>query len=543
MDTERQYLPYSFVQSLRERDKGINNRQRIIAQEGAQEFGLSRDVDILIYGGSRGGAKTFSLVMEGLKDIESPDFSGLIVRNERDDLTQVIEYSMMMYGQYGEFNRSRDDRTWNFFPGGHLRFSYYGDAFEEFKKRFQGKQYNYIGIDEITHIPYEKFKYLCTCNRNGVGLRNRILGTCNPDPDSWVRRFIGWWIGDDGYPIKERNGKVRYCFMDGDNPDTIFWGDTPREVYRQCKGLIDSLWNDSYAAMGYEKERMFVKSVTFVRAGLDENIKLMQSDPTYLANLAQQGETQRARDLAGNWDHKVSNDDLIGEHDMARFFSQPRMHGDGVRRASADLAFEGGDNLVMFLYEGFHISDVFVCRHDSKTAINSVKAKLAEWRVLEENFTYDLNGLGQGFKGFFPRARPFDNNAGVNPRYKGMYANYKSQCAYIFAHKLMDGEISIEPRLLHQRYSGIGYKNTELGQILLRERKAIRADDEAMDKGFRLISKKAMKRLVGHSPDFIEAMMMMMTFFVGKDEHHAARGIPSVGGRILLTRGRLKYGL
>ena len=95
-------------------------------------------------------------------------------------------------------------------------------------------------IDEITHIPYEKFKYLVTCNRNGVGLHNRIWGTCNPDPDSWVRKFIDWWIGPDGFPIPERDCKLRYCFMDGDSPDTIYWGDTPEEVYEQWKRCMSS---------------------------------------------------------------------------------------------------------------------------------------------------------------------------------------------------------------------------------------------------------------------------------------------------------------
>jgi len=170
-------LSYSAVQTLREKDKNTINPLRIIAQAGAQERMLSRNADIIISGGSRGGSKSFSLVMEGLKDVHESTFSGLIVRNERDDLTQIIDYSLMMYPQYGTFNRARDDRTWNFNAGGKLRFSYYGDSLEDFKKRFQGKQFNYIGIDEITHIPYVKFKYLVTCNRNGMGLRNRICAS------------------------------------------------------------------------------------------------------------------------------------------------------------------------------------------------------------------------------------------------------------------------------------------------------------------------------------------------------------------------------
>lgn len=518
-------LSYAAVQALRDKDKNTINPLRIIAQAGAQERMLSRDVDILIGGGSRGGAKSWSLVMEGLKDINEPAFSGLIVRNERDDLTQIIDYSLMMYQQYGTFNRSRDDRTWNFTAGGKLRFSYYGDALEDFKKRFQGKQYNYIGIDEITHIPYVKFKYLVTCNRNGMGLRNRVWGTCNPDPDSWVRKFIDWWIGPDGFPIPERDCKIRYCFMDGDSPDTIYWGDTPEEVYEQCKDIIDSLWNESYAELGYDKKRMFVKSVTFCRAGLEENVKLMFSDPNYLANLAQQSDEQRSRDLEGNWNFKSAGEDMIKILDMERFFEHPKIEG-GHRYASCDIAFEGGDSLVMWLWEGFHIKDLYVCRFDSKTTIKNVKAKLQEWRVLEENFVYDLNGLGQAFKGFFPHAKPFNNMAGVDPKFNGMYRDLKSQCAYLFAHKLMDGELSIEPRLLTMRFSGKGFSNVPLRQILLKERRAIRPEEDSSDKGFTLIKKKAMKSLVGHSPDYIEALLMRFIFEINKSGHIRPKGIP-----------------
>lgn len=518
-------LSYASVQALRDKDKDIINPNRIIAQAGAQERMLAQYADIIIGGGSRGGSKSWSLVMEGLKDINEPAFSGLIVRNERDDLTQVIDYSTMMYSQYGNFNRSRDDRTWNFTNGGKLRFSYYGDNLEDFKKRFQGKQYNYIGIDEITHIPYEKFKYLVTCNRNGMGLHNRIWGTCNPDPDSWVRKFIDWWIGPDGYPIPERDCKIRYCFMDGDSPDTIYWGDTPEEVYAQCKDIIDALWNEKYAELGYDKKRMFVKSVTFVRAGLEENLKLMLSDPNYLANLAQQSDEQRSRDLEGNWNFKSAGEDMIKLLDMERFFENPKIEG-GKRYASCDIAFEGGDSLVMWLWEGFHIKDLYVCRYDSKTTIRNVKAKLQEWGVLEENFVYDLNGLGQAFKGFFPHAKPFNNTAGVEPKFKGMYRDLKSQCAYLFAHKILDGELSIEPRLLSMRFSGKGFTNVPLRQILLKERRAIRPEDDSSDKGFSLIKKKTMKALVGHSPDYIEALLMRFLFEIGKNMRTQPKGIP-----------------
>lgn len=472
-------------------------------------------------------SKSFSLLMESLKDVTNQFFNATLLRKEKDDLLDLVYTSYMLYGQHGTYNKSINDMTWNFNKGGKLKFSYYSDSFEDFKKRFQGKQFSYIGIDEITHCSYDKFKYLITCNRNAYGIRNRFYGTCNPDPDSWVRKFIDWWIGEDGLPIPERDGVIRYCFMDGDTPDSIYWGNTPEEVYEQCKGIIDPLWNDAFAELGFNKITMFVKSVTFIKGKLEENIALISSDPNYVANLAQQDEEQRSRDLEGNWNFKATGDDIIKMDDMERFYALPQLVG-GKRYASCDIAFEGGDSLVMWLWVGWHIQDIFVCRADAKSAIDSVRAKLAEWGVLEEDFTYDLNGLGQTFKGFFKRAVPFNNRESVDVKLKYVYDTLKSQSAYLFAKKVIAGEVSINPRILDLKFSGKGFENVPLRQILMKERKCIRADENAADKGFCLIKKSDMKKIVGHSPDYFESLFMRMIFDIKKTKHARPKGIPKL---------------
>jgi hypothetical protein len=472
---------------------------------------------------------SFSLLLEALKDYQNKDFRATIFRREIDDLSDLIDTSHSVYGDFGTYNRSKADMTWNFYSGASLKFNYYSDNYEEFKVRMQGKQYAFIGIDEITHIEYQKFKYLITNNRNAFGIHNRIWGTSNPDPDSWVAKFIDWWIGEDGLPIPERNGVVRYCFMDGDDVSNIFWGNSKEEVYEQCKDTIDKYWLPSYDIYGSPAD-LFVKSVTFVEAKLADNIQLMRSDPTYLANLAGQSEEQRSRDLEGNWKYKSVGDDMIKMSHMEAFFNNPQQTGDGVRRVSLDAAFEGGDNLVMWLWEGWHIKDLFVCKKDSKDTVNVVRAKLKEWRVLEENFTYDLNGIGQIFKGFFNSAVPFNNRESVAEEDKGLYDTIKSQAAYLFAKKLINKEISIEPTLLDYRFEAGKNKNVQLRQILMDERKAIRANASSYEKGFSLIKKIEMKKFVGHSPDFIEAMFMRMIFEIKSKK---SKGVPKLGTKFI----------
>lgn len=456
---------------------------------------------------------TFTLLMEPMKDFENPRFNGVILRKERDDLQNIVNDSQTLYPQLGKYNRSKDDMTWNLNKGGALKFTYFDDDIEDFKIRFQGKQYSYIGFDEFTHVPYDKFKYMITTNRNAAGIRNRLVCTCNPDPLSWVRRFIDWWIGSDGYPIEARDGVVRYCYMKGDSVEQIVWGNTPHEVYMQCKDEIDKLWDPEFEKDGYDKERVFVKSVTFIRAELKFNKKLLRSDPNYLGNLANQSEEQQARDLGGNWNFMSLGDDMVKMSHLAACFANSQQLGDKVRRASCDVAFTGGDSCVLWLWIGFHVQDIFTSKLDAISTCDAVKAKLDEWGVTEDHFTYDLNGLGQTFKGYFKRAKPFNNLEAVDASEKNIYNNIKSKAAYLFATKLQNAEISFNPNILDRKFSGRGFENRKLRDILQDERKCLRQDDSKRDRGWCLIGKDMMKRLVGHSPDFIEGLLMCMIFF------------------------------
>lgn len=480
-------------------------------------------------------SKSFSSLMEVLKDIKKPDFHAVIVRKEKDDLQSLITDSYKLFSQFGTYNKSQNDMTWNFTNGGWLKFSYYSGSFQDFKDRFQGRQFAYICIDEGTQCPYKKFKYLLTNNRNAAHIRNRFWITCNPDPESWVRKFIDWWVDEDGYIIPERDCVIRYCFMDGDTPDSIYWGNTREEVYEQCSHLIDRLWNkyrDSYEPLGYTKYDVFIKSATFIRADVSENIKLISTDPSYIANLAQQDEEQRMRDLEANWNWKAAGDDLIKMADMEAIFENAEQEGDGIDRASADIAFTGGDNFVMWHWKGSHIKDLVVLRLDAKTLVSCIQTKLMEWGVEECNFTYDLQGIGQYLKGFMPEAVPFNNQAAPMAKNKKeqegvkyLYKNLKSQCAWMFYRLVKDKGLSIDRGLLDRKFSGDGFKNWTLRQILQKERKMLRRDENGDDKGFNLLAKTKAKKYVGHSPDFFESLIYMMIFSLIKTKNKNIKGL------------------
>jgi hypothetical protein len=483
----------------------------------------------VIYGGKRGAGKTGGILLDGLKDYNNKHFNAVIFRKEINDLETIERESEHFYSQFGDYNKSKNDMTWNFPKGSSIKLTYYAGSYSDFRDRFQGQEIPYIAIDEITQMSYDKFKYIMTDNRNSFFIPNRLFGTCNPDPDSWVAKFIDWWIGEEGYPIKERSGVIRYCFMGGEDAkdvSSVSWGNTREEVYQKNKELIDDLYRPfENLNLGLTKQEMFIKSACFIEGSLEENIIILRSSPEYVSNLANQSMEDIERDLKGNWKYKTVGDDLINYANMEAFFKNDFQYGDRKRRASCDVAFDGGDNLVLWLWIGNHIQDVYTCSASSKTAMQNVKNKLEEWHVLEEDFTYDLSGIGQSFKGFFPNAQPFNNRESVDDRYKGQFDNIKSQCVYLFYHALNDGSISINPDILDIKLSGKDYKNMALRDILMKERKAIKKDINQTDKGFCVIKKIDMKKLVGHSPDFIEAMLMRFIFDIKQQKTRKIIGL------------------
>lgn len=469
---------------------------------------------------------TVMLLMNPMYNVNNSAFNGLVLRKEKGDLDNIIRESNYVYSNKGEYKSSY--MRWDFHSGAQILFSYFTGMFEDFKDRMQGRQYSYIGVDELTQLDYDKFKYLITSNRNGAHIRNRFLGTCNPDPTSWVRKFIDWWIGPDGYPIPERNGVVRYCFMGGDTPEEITWGSTRKEVYEKVRHKIDPLVSDSDVL---PPEYMYIKSVVFVRAELDDNKALLESSPEYKANLAQQSDEQRERDFKGNWNYMSAGDDMVKMYHLQHCFENPPVLGDGVRRVSIDVALEGGDNCVMWLWIGKHVQDVFVCQMDSETLVRVVRAKLNEWNVHEENMVYDLQGVGQLLRGFFKRAKPFNNQEAVDEDYKGMYDTKKSQCMKMFADALVRGEISFEPSILTRRFSGKNYKDKELGEILMEERKVFRQDLKKVDRGWCNVDKETMKKIIHRSPDFAESLMMIMIFAIAKKAPSIPQWVRRMAGR------------
>jgi predicted phage terminase large subunit-like protein len=266
----------------------LSKAVQIGPQPGPQFAFLETKADIAIYGGAAGGGKSYALLLDPLRHHDkSKDFGAVIFRKTSVQVRNeggLWDESMKIYSLFGA--RPREAMLeWRFAKGMSISFSnleYEKDVFN-----YQGAQMAWIGFDELTHFSREQFFYMLSRNRSTSGVKPRIRATCNPDPDSWVREFIDWWIGPDGLAIPERSGVLRWFVRIDDN---FIWADSPEEIRELCG----------------EGESIQPKSVTFIPSKLQDNKILMTKDPGYLANLLAQNRVDRERLLHGNWDVRAT---------------------------------------------------------------------------------------------------------------------------------------------------------------------------------------------------------------------------------------------
>lgn len=309
----------------------------VIKPQPRQEQFLSSNADIVIFGGAAGGGKTYALLMEQMRHSENPRFNSVIFRRNN---TQIFingglwDSALAFLPQFGALPKKTPNPQFVFKSGAKVTFGHlerYTDCLS-----FQGSQIPLLCFDELTHFDEDVFWYMLSRNRSDSGVPGYLRATTNPDPDSWVAKFIEWWINQEtGYAIPERSGKIRWFIrINGE----VIWGNSrmellkyqfhgdiqrvdktheyPSELFiKHDNGTLDIVtpgqegilyvatktkqffqWNGSEYV-----DLMPPKSVTFILSMLSDNAILMRNDPSYLANLKSLPLVEQERLLGGNW--------------------------------------------------------------------------------------------------------------------------------------------------------------------------------------------------------------------------------------------------
>lgn len=266
----------------------MKSKVELRPQKGPQEMFLSTSADICIYGGAAGGGKTYGLLLDPLRHKNTKKYTAVFFRKNSIQIHAeggLLDESKSMYASIkGATLKTSPRPRWNFKDGGSISFAHIER--DDDLPKWQGSQITAIMFDELTHFSERQFFYMLSRNRTVCGVKPYVRATCNPDADSWVAKFIEWWIDQDtGYPIPERSGKLRWMLR---RQDAIYWADTREELWERFDLKTD-------------EERAEPKTVTFIASTIYDNKILLDRNPQYLANLKAMATVERERLLNGNW--------------------------------------------------------------------------------------------------------------------------------------------------------------------------------------------------------------------------------------------------
>ena len=269
-------------------------KTEIAPQPGCQVTFLSSPADIAIIGGSAGCGKSFSLLMEPVRHVKHATFGATVFRRSYPEITMqggLWDESESLYPLLGA-RPNLNDLLWRFPSGAEVGFRHLQN--EAALQDYHGAQIPLLLFDELQSFTEKMFFYMLSRNRSGrCPLRSYLRGSCNPDPDSFLRQFIDWWIASDGYADLSRAGKVRYFYRSN---DILHWADEPPELMAKFPEM---------AAIAPPK------SVAFIPGTIWDNKKLLERDPGYLSNLQSLSLVEKERLLGdrergGNWNIRPS---------------------------------------------------------------------------------------------------------------------------------------------------------------------------------------------------------------------------------------------
>ena len=237
---------------------------------GPQTQYLAASEREVLYGGAAGGGKSYATLADPLRNLNHPNFSGLLVRHTTEELRELIQKSQELYPKaIPGIKWSERKSQWTTPQGGRLWMSYLDKDTDVM--RYQGQAFNYVAFDELTqwNSPYA-WNYMRSRLRSAapeLGLYMRATTNPGGPGHSWVKKM----------------------FIDPSKPNTPFWA-TDIET-----------GNTLAYPKGHSKEGQPLFKRKFIPASLFDNPYLSDTGD-YEAMLLSLPEHQRKQLLDGDWD-------------------------------------------------------------------------------------------------------------------------------------------------------------------------------------------------------------------------------------------------
>lgn len=481
---------------------------------GFQERFVRSNVDVVFGGGVLGGGKTFGAILACAEPSLDPNFRACFTRRTFSELKTgggVVDDFETCFKGYASVKKTDPPKA-TFPIGSFVDFRQINDENPaKVKEIWKGSQYDLIYMDELTSYEFSTFKYLMTRNRGKAKWTGKFRGTTNPERDSWVRKFIDWYIGYDGAIRPDRDGVVRYFYLgEGESVDDIIWGDSKEEIYEKCKYDIDKKLKGIGGDFDY---RNLIKSFTFYLGHMSENTSLLDGNKDYAGSVAAVGGKQAKQLIEGNWNISMKNDsDMPIPYEKAEsvFMNDDKINNDFW--ITADLADSGKDNTVIFAWNGLHIIDhILMCTSTPRINADKLRFMAEKHNIPDSRIIYD--GIRALYiNDYIPDAVAFISNRKPLGKYGRAYMSLKDECYARLVNVIARGDLSFAEKV----YKAI-YEHQDITKILTIKDEFI---DECSVVKFKdglsgrktLINKKEMNALLGHnrSMDVLDPIAMRM---------------------------------
>lgn len=484
--------------------------------EGFQDSFVRSNLDLVIGGGSMSSGKSAAAVMMVAEPALDPHFRAVFLRNNLGDLRSgggILDEFKNVYGDYVNVIESGEPHV-DFPSGARIDVTHIADqSKEKVLQRFKGRQYDLIYFDEGTGFTWECFRTIYSRNRGMASWTGKVRITTNPKRTHWLRDFLDWWIGADGFIIPDRNGVVRYFYINGEGVKDVVWGDTKEEVYSKCKIQIDRILAKLNGRSGSSTYKDMIKSCTFYEGKTSENKAILEKNAGYVGSIAAMGSREAQANLEGNWNVDTDEDldaPIPSVEANQVFMSDPQRNGD--RWVTCDLADTGTDNFLALAWDGFHIFDILIL-NQSTPRMNAERLEMfaSSHNISNSHIIYDAI-RGTYINDYIPEAIPFLSYHASVGMYARMCYNLKSECYMRLVEVIKRNNLSMDESVSQRIYDHLNLKEEITVQNeFLEECAVVRFKDMPSGKKA-LISKKEMNAKLGksRSMDLLDPCAMRM---------------------------------
>lgn len=460
--------------------------------------------------------KTAGAVLMCAEPSLDSNWRAVFLRNNLGDLRSgggILDEFKSMYRGGVEVAESGEPHV-DFPSGARVDVTHIADQTrEKVRQRFKGRQYDLIYFDEMTGFSWECFTEVCTRNRGRGKWTGKIRGTTNPDRNHWLRQFLDWYIGIDGFIREDRDGVVRYFYMAGETVKDVVWGDSKEDVYRQCRIQIDRQLNKINGKHGKATYRDLIRSFTFYLGRMSENTDSIGNNSGYVGAVAMSGGRNAEQLLEGNWNVSPDDDNqaLITASEANQvFLNDPQTNGD--KWVTCDLADVGLDNFVCLAWDGFHVIDSLILSQTTpRQNAERLEMFAASHGVANSHIIYDAT-RALYINDYIEEAVPFISSRHPIGMYARMAIRLKDECYLRLVEMIKRGNISVADNVAekiyeHQRVkANITFANEFVEECLVVSFKEVNSGKKT------LLSKKEMNQKLGkgRSMDVLDPFAMRM---------------------------------